>query len=230
MTHNSLLILHWDEDEDAGSNNRIPLIFVGPMVKRGFWTPDSNALIKTNVSSLWDASATSTTIMAAGDAAVRVTVDTTTCGRAIGLDNKSNPPSQSNIDYGLQCETDGTLTVAENGIVQVRPGSFALGDDLSIAIEGGVVSYYQNGTRIYSSGTTPVYPLCVRGYIRDTNGTLACAILNNGSGWQLINWTGTLGVTPFNNHFNVLRTLEDMYALPYAGLSGSVSPITGIWT
>lgn len=34
MTHNSLVILTWDED-DRGENNRIPTIFFGPMVKRG---------------------------------------------------------------------------------------------------------------------------------------------------------------------------------------------------
>ncbi len=33
-THNSLLILTWDED-DGSADNHIPTIFVGPMVKRG---------------------------------------------------------------------------------------------------------------------------------------------------------------------------------------------------
>jgi hypothetical protein len=32
------------------------------------------------------------------------------------------------------------------------------------------------------------------------------------------------------NHFNVLRTLEDMFDLPYAGVSGSYQPITDVWT
>jgi len=31
------------------------------------------------------------------------------------------------------------------------------------------------------------------------------------------------------NHFNLLRTLEDMYDLPYAGVSGSYQPITDVW-
>src|SRR5262249_4891999 len=31
------------------------------------------------------------------------------------------------------------------------------------------------------------------------------------------------------NHYNVLRTLEDMYDLSYAGNSGSVQPITDVW-
>jgi PKD repeat protein len=31
------------------------------------------------------------------------------------------------------------------------------------------------------------------------------------------------------NHFNVLRTFEDMYGLPYAGASASATPITDIW-
>jgi phosphatidylinositol-3-phosphatase len=32
------------------------------------------------------------------------------------------------------------------------------------------------------------------------------------------------------NHYNVLRTLEDAYALPYAGSSSSAAPITDVWT
>jgi hypothetical protein len=32
------------------------------------------------------------------------------------------------------------------------------------------------------------------------------------------------------NHFNVLRTIEDMYGLPYAGASATAAPITDIWT
>ena len=32
------------------------------------------------------------------------------------------------------------------------------------------------------------------------------------------------------NHFNVLRTIEDMYGLPYAGAAASASPITDTWT
>jgi acid phosphatase len=31
------------------------------------------------------------------------------------------------------------------------------------------------------------------------------------------------------NHYNVLRTIEDMYGLPYAGNTGTVSPIMDIW-
>jgi aryl-phospho-beta-D-glucosidase BglC (GH1 family) len=31
-------------------------------------------------------------------------------------------------------------------------------------------------------------------------------------------------------HFNVLRTVEDMYGLPYAGQSATAAPITDIWT
>jgi hypothetical protein len=31
------------------------------------------------------------------------------------------------------------------------------------------------------------------------------------------------------NHFNLLRTLEDMYDLPYAGGSGNYQPITDVW-
>lgn len=39
--HNSLLILTWDED-DRSAHNRIPTVFVGPMVKTGAYTARSN--------------------------------------------------------------------------------------------------------------------------------------------------------------------------------------------
>src|SRR5262249_44956599 len=32
------------------------------------------------------------------------------------------------------------------------------------------------------------------------------------------------------NHYNVLRTVEDMYALSYAGASATATPISDIWT
>ncbi len=32
------------------------------------------------------------------------------------------------------------------------------------------------------------------------------------------------------NHYNVLRTLEDAYGLPYAGASANATPITNVWT
>ncbi len=38
---------------------------------------------------------------------------------------------------------------------------------------------------------------------------------------------GTYGLTV--NHFDVLRTLEDMYGLPYAGASATATPITSVW-
>jgi len=40
-THNSLLIVTWDED-DSSSNNQIPTIFVGPMVKAGQYSESIN--------------------------------------------------------------------------------------------------------------------------------------------------------------------------------------------
>lgn len=39
--HNSLLILTWDED-DRSAKNKIPTVFVGPMVKSGSYRVKSN--------------------------------------------------------------------------------------------------------------------------------------------------------------------------------------------
>ncbi|MGZ4133916.1 MAG: alkaline phosphatase family protein [Tumebacillaceae bacterium] len=40
-THNSLLIVQWDEDDNS-ANNQIPTIFVGPMVKQGSYSENIN--------------------------------------------------------------------------------------------------------------------------------------------------------------------------------------------
>jgi len=32
------------------------------------------------------------------------------------------------------------------------------------------------------------------------------------------------------NHFNVLRTIEDMFDLPAAGASATATPIADVWT
>ena len=31
------------------------------------------------------------------------------------------------------------------------------------------------------------------------------------------------------NHYNLLRTIEDMYGLPHAGAAADAQPITGVW-
>jgi acid phosphatase len=42
QTHNSLLVLTWDEAEDASTNNQIPLILAGPMIKTGQYSQPVN--------------------------------------------------------------------------------------------------------------------------------------------------------------------------------------------
>jgi acid phosphatase len=42
QTHNSLLVLTWDEAEDSSPNNQIPLIFAGPMIKAGQYNEPVN--------------------------------------------------------------------------------------------------------------------------------------------------------------------------------------------
>jgi len=50
-------------------------------------------------------------------------------------------------------------------------GTFVSGDHLRVAVEGGVVRYYRNGTLLYTSSVTPAYPLLVDSAV----GTVAVA-------------------------------------------------------
>lgn len=231
VTHNSLLILHWDEDEDNGTgSNHIPTIFYGPMVNPGQYAVNSNTILKNASISAWDAGATSTDTLQSGNGSVQVTADTTNYGRIFGLNNNETSVSKSDVAYGLQLESNGLLYIYENSSWKATLSAYTVGDVLKVAVENGIVKYYQNNTLLYTSKTAPTYPLFADASIRDKGGKLVNAIFCTGSICQPVTWTNMVNISTFTNHFNLLRTIEDMYGLPYLGQSGNVSPIKEFWS
>ncbi len=79
----------------------------------------------------------------------------------LGLSSGDTNQDPSDIDYAVQA-TAGGLLISEGGTVRGTFGGPGLVDDLiRIAVEGGVVRYYKNGSMVYSSLVTPQYPLLV---------------------------------------------------------------------
>jgi PKD repeat protein len=126
---------------------------------------------------LWDAGAISTRALAAGDGFVEFTVPEATTGRMLGLSQGNSDQDYPDLDYGLYPTAGGGLYVYEKGAGRGQIGTYAAGDRLRVAVEGGSVKYRRNGTLLYSSTVPPAYPLLVDAALYSTGATLANVVL-----------------------------------------------------
>lgn len=146
------------------------------------WTNLVNAAVtgdtlrKTGSVKAWDAGASGTRSFASGNVSVQVTVDSTYYGRMFGLTHDETGPSYTDINYAIELQSGGTLTLYELGRWRAAPGTYAVGDVLKVAIQNGVVRYYRNGTLLYTSRVAPTYPLAPDAALRDPGATLTNAI------------------------------------------------------
>src|SRR5262245_20900898 len=114
---------------------------------------------------------------------------------------------------------DATLRVYEKGVLRGSFGAYAAGDKLRIAVTGGVVCYYRNGTLLYSSTVPPTYPLIVDTSLFNTGATLSQVVVSRN--WvspnnEPIVWTAAGGVTVSGN--NLTKTAASGW-----GNAGAVS-------
>ena len=76
---------------------------------------------------------------------------------AVGLSNGNSGTVGNEIKYALRF-SPGFIEVRENGVYKAD-WPYVAGAIYKIAIEGGVLKYYQNGVLKYASTQTPAYPL-----------------------------------------------------------------------
>ncbi len=87
------------------------------------------------------------------------TATETTKSRMLGLSHGDSNPGYADIDYALYPSSTGALYVYEKGVSKGQFGTYASGDKLRVAVEGGQVKYRRNGTLLYASASAPQYPL-----------------------------------------------------------------------
>jgi hypothetical protein len=109
----------------------------------------------------WDAGAISQQTIASGDGFVQFTVSAGTSA-TVGLSTGNTGTSGNEIKFGLRFHPGSP------GIVEVRQsGAYTwdffhvAGAVYKVAVEGGVVKYFQNGALKYTSAVAPTYPLLV---------------------------------------------------------------------
>jgi len=90
-------------------------------------------------------------------------------------------------------DTGGVIYVFESGNNRGTFGTYATGDKLRVAVEGGVVKYKKNGTVFYTSTVAPTYPLLVDTSLYTNGGTLTNVVISSAGGSTTgnINWLVT---------------------------------------
>ncbi|HEY2987869.1 MAG TPA: SBBP repeat-containing protein [Candidatus Binatia bacterium] len=126
--------------------------------------------------------ATSQQQMSSGDGYVEFTISEFS-GRAVGLSNGNPGTTWEEIDFSFGLWADHGLDIHENGVYRTET-TYAVGDVLRIAIEGGVVKYYKNGALFYTSAIAPAYPLLLDTTFFTPGGTVTNAMI---SAAQLVN-------------------------------------------
>jgi Bacterial Ig domain/Purple acid Phosphatase, N-terminal domain len=143
----------------------------GTLVQNVVWanlvnvTATGNSIQKTG-GCTWcdDAAAISSQQITSGDGYVEFTASETTTNRAIGLSHGSTDTTRSDIDYAVMMwlsQTSGIWAEVYENSVYKSGTAYATGDVFRVAVEGGAIKYYKNGTLWYTSVIAPVYPLLV---------------------------------------------------------------------
>ncbi|HKS26263.1 MAG TPA: S8 family serine peptidase, partial [Pyrinomonadaceae bacterium] len=146
----------------------------------------------------WDAGAVSTQSIASGDGYVEATVSDASTYKMFGLSNGDSNQYYSDIDFAVYMDTGALLHVYEGGVYRGQLGTYAAGDIIRVAVEGGLVKYSKNGTVFYTSGVSPTYPLLVDTSLYSTGSQLSNVIINRSSAVSVA-WMNVVGAAASGN-------------------------------
>jgi hypothetical protein len=160
-------------NDDAPTSTGTPVVWTSLVGV----SANGNSLTKTAASAWGNGGAISTQSLASGDGHVEFTAGETTSYRMLGLSNGNTDQNYTDVDFAIYAATSGVLYVYEKGLSKGALGSYATGDVLRVAVEGGVVRYRRNGTLLHTSTATPTYPLLVDTALFTTGATLNNVVL-----------------------------------------------------
>jgi RHS repeat-associated protein len=146
-----------------------------------------NSIQKISGTNAWDSGAVSSQTIAAGDGYMEFTPGETVTWRMCGLGNTDTGGYYADIEYAFFIDGGGGLSIYESGNLRGSFGSYAASDRLKVAVEGGVVKYYRNGTLLYTSTVAPTYPLQVDTSLNTVNSDVYNVVIT--SDLQNVTWT-----------------------------------------
>ena len=113
--------------------------------------------------------------------------------RHIGLSSSFTGLAFANVQFGINLQNNGTVSIYESNVNRGSFGTYYANDVFRIAIESGVVKYYKNGVLFYTSTVAPVLPLLVHVTLFDVGATIVNPVvfnLTNGTYTAFANNTG----------------------------------------
>ncbi|MGB7925617.1 MAG: malectin [Pyrinomonadaceae bacterium] len=189
-------------------NAKISAIEVLAPSDTGFWTnvvgatANGNDLTKTGAAG-WNAGATSVQSLT-GDGYVEFSTGETTTNKMAGLNSNHVGQNYTEIDYTIGLSPTSNVRIYENSTPITNPatstvffGTYVAGDVFRVAVESGVVKYYQNGTLLYTSTVSPSYPLVLDTSLNTTGATITDAQVVAGA--IDVIWTNLVGTTASGN-------------------------------
>ncbi|HRH66674.1 MAG TPA: hypothetical protein PLU53_10290, partial [Bacteroidia bacterium] len=143
-------------------------------------TISGNSLTKFNSNAGWDGNGFSYQSVI-NNGYMQTTVVETNKSRIVGLSAADLDNSNTTIQYAFHLISTGSLQIMESGTSRGTFGTYASSDILKIAVESGIVRYYQNGNLLYISNIAPTLPLYVDVSTRHTGATVSNVKVCNGN-------------------------------------------------
>jgi hypothetical protein len=130
--------------------------------------------------------ATSMQRIESGDGYVEFTATETNTYRWAGLSNGNNGTGYDDVDFAINLTSYAhsggfVANIHENGVYKGET-IYNAGDLFRVAVEGGAVKYYKNGSLIYTSARTPAYLLIVDTAFGEVGATITNARISGDSG------------------------------------------------
>ncbi len=139
---------------------------------------EGNNLIKVQSTNSWNGNAASLNRVY-NDGAFSFSTSENNRAKAIGLSQADVNASFASIQFCFYMESNGNLRIFESNNNRGAFGTYSPGDSLSIAVESGVVKYYNNGQLLYISAVVPNMPLLVDASLHHINATISNARISN---------------------------------------------------
>ncbi|MDI3286908.1 peptidoglycan DD-metalloendopeptidase family protein [Polyangium sp. 15x6] len=135
---------------------------------------DGNLLRRPNGAG-WNAGASSTQSIVAGDGFVELSTGETDRDKMAGLSHGDDHQSFGDIDDAFYLRGDGAFDIYEQGYSQGTFGTYQPGDALRVEVHDGVVRYRKNGLVLHTSTTPPTYPLVLDTSLANAGATITQA-------------------------------------------------------
>ena len=149
---------------------------------------NGSSLTKTAATGWGNSGASSTQVIASSNGYVEFTASETSTHRMAGLSAVDSDQNWASIGFAIYLGANGALNIYESGVHRGAFGTYASGDTLRVAVEGGVLKYRKNGALLYTSLVTPSSPLSVDTALYENGATLSNVVIGGGSGAAKVQW------------------------------------------